>query len=79
MHDLILLSLPKMHLHCRYGDCLGASGWESVLEMIVVLYRCGALPGSFCAALAGDGEGGLVSAIIINGKNKRGVGSLCWR
>lgn len=45
----------------RYGDCLGASGWESVLEMVVVLYRCGALPDAFCAALAGDGEGGLVS------------------
>jgi len=44
----------------RYGDCLGAPGWESVLEMVVVLYRSGALPDTFCSALAGDGEGGLV-------------------
>jgi len=51
-----MLLLPT----CRYGDCLSAAGWESVLELVVVLYRCGALPDSFCAALAGDGEGGLV-------------------
>ncbi|KXZ43437.1 hypothetical protein GPECTOR_90g523 [Gonium pectorale] len=42
-----------------HGDCV-RGGWANVMDLLVQLYRRGLLPDSFCGALNGDGDGGLV-------------------
>ncbi|KAG2488975.1 hypothetical protein HYH03_012417 [Edaphochlamys debaryana] len=43
----------------KHGDCL-RGGWANVMDLVVQLYRRGLLPDTFCRALNGDGDGGLV-------------------
>ncbi|GFR51100.1 hypothetical protein Agub_g13429 [Astrephomene gubernaculifera] len=43
----------------KHGDCL-RGGWTNVMDLLVQLYRRALLPDSFCRALSGDGDGGLV-------------------
>ncbi|GLC38754.1 hypothetical protein PLESTM_000772100 [Pleodorina starrii] len=43
----------------KHGDCL-RGGWANVMDLVVQLYRRSLLPDSFCKALDGDGDGGLV-------------------
>ncbi|PNW80894.1 hypothetical protein CHLRE_07g334100v5 [Chlamydomonas reinhardtii] len=43
----------------KHGDSL-RGGWANVMDLVVQLYRRGLLPDSFCRALNGDGDGGLV-------------------
>ncbi|GIL44250.1 hypothetical protein Vafri_1768 [Volvox africanus] len=43
----------------KHGDCL-RGGWANVMDLVLHLYRRMLLPDSFCKALNGDGDGGLV-------------------
>ncbi|MEW5304445.1 MAG: hypothetical protein WDW36_007055 [Sanguina aurantia] len=43
----------------KHGDCL-RSGWTNFMDLMVGFYRQSLLPDTFCRALAGDGDGGLV-------------------